>query len=247
MKKGVVLVMTVLLAVGLFGCSALATQGTSPSNEGSSSTTQTASGTPHDLVITDSNYTISSSGYVHYVVEITNPNDGFLSEYATIEVVGKHPDGTIAFSDDWVISGLTPGSTTYWANQAGGGDAIPEDTIEISLSVNDRNWTASKQTVPANLYTFDNLSAKPQSFGSGITVTGEITLTEDLTLESGHSLTGPMLVCVLRDSAGKITAGFEGFMFKDLTTGKPTAFEISSTFDVGDYATAEMHANPWGY
>ena len=75
--------------------------------------------------------------------------------------------------------------------------------------------------------------------------TGEITLT-DASVDYGMSdVTQPMLVCVFKDAEGNLVGGFESFLFSDLVEGTPTAFDMSSFFDIGEYDTVEMYANPW--
>lgn len=197
---------------------------------------------PQDLIVADYNYVLSY-GYVEYAVEIENPNTDYAAQYANIKITSRHEDGTIGFSEDWVVSTLAPGSTTYWAGQAGNGDTVETDTIEITVSVNEDNWTKPVKAMPENLYTFDNVSVVPDGLGY-LTATGEITLNEDYS-EDYWEANRPMLVCILKDAEGKIVAGFNGYQYEELKVGSPSIFDISSMFDAVDFATAEMHANLW--
>lgn len=230
-----------VLALGLVGCSGNSGT-TSEPKDNNNSAEQAQSNEPQDLILADSNYVLSN-GYVEYALEIQNPNDDYAADFVTVTVTSKHADGSIGFSDEWVVSNILPGSTSYWASQAGDGDTIESDNVEISLSVSDHNWNKTDQTMPADLYTFDNVTVAPGQF-SGLTAKGEITLNEDFSYgtEDGES---PMLVCILKDANGAIVAGFSGYMNSDLTVGTPSVFDIDSMFDAVEYTTAEMYANMW--
>jgi len=194
-----------------------------------------------DLEIVDSNYTVSD-GYVSYVIAINNPNEEYAPQSVNIKVVGRAEDGSISFSDDWGINGTLPGATTYWANSAGSGNASESDTIEISISVDDDDWY--KTTQKYDFYTVENVSILPSEY-RGFSATGEITLSEDVKLKRFGDSKTPMLVCVLKDADGKLISGCSTFIYDDLKIGEATAFEIRSSSDAPDYATAEVYANPW--
>lgn len=227
--------------MGLFGCSSSSNNNSEP-RENNNSIKSTQSNEPQDLVLSDSNYVLSH-GYVEYALEIQNPNEDYAADFVTVTVTSKHADGSIGFSDEWVVSNILPGSTSYWASQAGDGDTVESDTVEITLSVSERNWNKTDQTMPADLYTFDNVTVAPGQFGD-LTAKGEVTLNEDFSfgIDDGKS---PMLVCILKDANGSIVAGFSGYMNSDLAVGTPSVFDIDSMFDAVDYATAEMYANMW--
>lgn len=239
MKKLVVSLMAVCLAGTLMimcGCSG------SNSSGSSNSATKASANEPQDLILVDSNYVLSN-GYVEYALEIENPNTNYSPDFVTIIVTGKHADGSIAFNDEWVISAILPGSTTYWASQAGDGDTVESDVIEIKLSVKDSDWEKTEQSAPADLYTFDNVTVTSSQFG-GLSAKGEITLNDDIDAGFNDAKT-PMIVCILKDADGKIVAGFDGFMYSNLSVGTPSVFDIDSMFDKVEYASAEMYANPW--
>lgn len=240
-KRLLGLMLVVVFAFGLFGCSN-SSSSTSESRENNNSTEQTNSHEPQDLILVDSNYVLHQ-GYVEFALEIQNPNESYAADFVTVTVTSKHADGSIGFSDEWVVSNILPGTTSYWANQAGDGDTVESDTVEISLSVNDYNWNKTEQTMPADLYTFDNVTVTSGQFGD-LSAKGEITLNEDFNVGTtdGES---PMLVCILKDADGAIVGGFSGYMSSDLTVGTPSVFDIDSIFDAIDYSAAEMYANMW--
>ena len=63
----------------------------------------------------------------------------------SVTVSGKAEDGTVSFSDDWMIGGLLPGSTTYWSNHAGNDNVAETDNVEIKISVEDDGWYKTSQ------------------------------------------------------------------------------------------------------
>jgi len=133
---------------------------------------------PQPLELVDSAYT-ASNGYLHYVVEIKNPNDGYCAEFATISVVGRSADGGIAFSHDWVVGGIAPGTVTYWPDICGKGEVAGDEEITIEVSVDKINWKRTAGSSSGNPYRFDNVSAKREEY-TGLTVTGVITLMEEV-------------------------------------------------------------------
>ena len=244
MKKIFVLVAAALLALGLVGCSG--GSNASSSTNGTASATQVAKTTsaPQPLELSEACY-VTDNGYVYYTVAVQNPNTDYMADFATITVTGKDADGKVAFNDDWVIGTIMPGTTTYWANQAGHGDVSDDLTIDLSVSVSKSNWKTPKAQMPADLYTFENTSLETEQFGH-LRAAGEVTIADD-SLELGYNgVTQPMIVCVLRDADGNLVDGFNGYLTgKELVTGQPTAFEISSYHNGPDYETYELHANPW--
>lgn len=236
---GIVICLMLVLAVGCGGSESGDTSESTNNNEVQNESSDEGA---KDLVIVDSNYVIQN-GYVMYTVAIENPNDDYMPEFAVIKVTGKKADGTIDFSDDWTISALGPGSTTYWASQAGEGNSTDDDTIDISVSVDSDNWKKSDPK-PADLYTFDNVSVKTDDYGT-MKATGEITLTDESVDYGMNGVKEPMIVCVLKDSDGKIVGGFNGYVDSELSEGQPYVFDIGLSFDAVEYDKAEMYANPW--
>ncbi|WP_251230612.1 hypothetical protein [Adlercreutzia aquisgranensis] len=197
---------------------------------------------PEPLVLSDYGYVVSDNGYIHYAVEIENPNASFEAEFPVISVVGKNEDGSIAFSDDWTLGTIAPGSKTYWATQAGNGNVTESTAVEFSIKVDKNKWKDGAEPLPSDLYTFDNVSVADGSYW-GLQATGEITMAEEVKVGYGDSCS-PMLVCILRNGEGSIVTGFNSYLQSDLVAGEAAVFDFSSSFDA-EYATAEMHANPW--
>jgi hypothetical protein len=194
-----------------------------------------------ELVLADSNYVLSN-GYVQYVLAINNPNTDYAPDSVNVSVVGRAADGTISFSDDWVIGTTLPGATTYWASQAGNGNVSESDTVEIKISVDKDEWLTT--SMKDGFYKIENVSTSKAQYG-GMSASGEITLTEDVELPGHRGAKKPMLVCVLKNADGKLVAGYSTFVNSDLKVGEPSAFEIKSMSDAVEFSTAEVYANPW--
>ena len=230
-----------LMTVSLSSCSG-DTSNTEPLPGYVDASTAPITVNPTDLVLEDSSYTILPSGYVLFTICIKNENKNIKADYANIKITGKKKDGSIDFSDDWTIGGIMPQTTSYWASQAGDGTVDESDEIEISISVNKDDWVRTSDTIPDDLYVFNNISVTPDIV---IKITGEITLKDDSLDSEFKNLYSPMLVCVLKDDDGKIVGGFNGFLNSELKSGEPYVFDIRSYSAFGDFAKAELYANPW--
>jgi len=245
MKRFAVAAATVALAMGVSGCgSAEVSRTAATTSTGSATTTETVEVDTReqakDLVLKDSGYTVND-GYVQYAVEIYNPNTTLAADFATITVAVRGADGTVKASDDWVVGGLAPGSDTYWANICGDGDVSASDTVEFKVKVNSNDWEEG-EAEPSSLYVFDNVGVKEDD--GYATAAGEVTMTSEYE-GTGQQASTPMLVCVLKDASGKIVTGFSGYLYSELEVGQASTFEISGNMPYLEYATAEMHANPW--
>ena len=206
--------------------------------EGSASTAHA-----RELEIVDSAYVLDN-GFVEFVVEIHNPNDGLLARSASIIVTGKNPDGTVAFSEESIAGNIFPNSSTYWAFFAGDGSVAEGVSVEFSISSSTVFWEECSVDA-ADLYSFNNASVALAPSGGLLHATGEITLNHESDGNSLSDMSNPVIVCVLRDSNGALVGGFTGIVPDKLVVGEPVAFEITSTFAVPEYATAELYAYPW--
>ena len=216
--------------------------GSAASSESAGQSAQNESD-PKPLDIVDSAYVIQD-GYVHYVVAINNPNSNHAAAFATISTTGRAADGTISFSEEWVVGTLLPGTTTYWASMCGNGTASNDDDVTFEVSTGDSDWEQASALMNGELYQFVNVSTKRDRFGSVIAA-GEITLLQEVSMQRSGDAKRPMIVCVLKDSSGKLVAGFGSYLSKDLRLGKATAFECQSYYGPPEYEMVEMHANPW--
>lgn len=238
------LVTAFCICIALGGCtSGQEPSKTNPAPSGSASGTVTdtaddvADGKIQNLTISESGYKYDD-GYIHYAVAITNPNTEYVVENPVLSIVGKDKNGKIVFSDEWTIGTLPPGSTTYWANQAGNGKVKKSNAIEFSIDADDDDWN-NDQVASESIYSIENVDIDKDKWGYYST-TGEITMnTNDSECEK------PMIVTILRDKDGNIMTGFSGYVDKTLKQGKPKAFETRAFFKADKPAKYEIYANPW--
>ena len=242
MKRFIAALASFALAGTLFGCSS--SEPAEPADEDTGAPAEVQDeAQPQELQITDSGY-ILSEGYVYYAVEVKNPNAAYGTADATLHISSKAADGAIVFTDDWDIGPIPPESTTCWATQAGNGNSQDSDTVTFTINVNDDSgWMPTDKNTEKGLYDITDASIQTDEAGF-YDATGEIKL-KDATPVLGIDPKTPMIVCVLRDSTGKIVTGFEGYQENDLKPGETTTFDISSAFGGVDYASADVYANPW--
>lgn len=210
------------------------------SREASKAKAKASSSDIEEISIGEFGYMLSN-GYVHYALRLDNPNENFAARFASIVITGKAEDGSIAFTDEWTVTGVPAKSQTYWASQAGSGNVDESVSITVKVKVSEDDWLASEPV--DQMYSIENISTKTGTFDD-LMVTGEITLlNEDEVV--GHDPFSPMLVAVLRDEDGEMLGGFSTFIFSDLTLDDPTAFEIDLRANDLDFADVEVYANPW--
>lgn len=239
MRKAVIAALAAILAVGLFGCSAPANQ-ESKAGTNANITKGSSKQSMQDLVLVDANYVASEYG-LHYALEIENPNEGYVARIVNIELTGRHPDGSIAFSESTGAYDVYPGTPFYYASIARGEGYSQGDTLEMNVSVDSFNWEKARESLPDNLYVFDNVSIAPASRGT-VSAKGEITLTEDFSADGIGDAKKPQIVCILKDADGAILTGFSEYVSKELRPGQPAVFDINSHFDTGEYDSAEVYA-----
>lgn len=187
---------------------------------------------------------VNNNGYIEYAVAVKNPNKSYAPDFVKLEITGKNPDGSIAFTDDWTVSPMPPESTTYWASQAGHGNVGEDVDISIKAKVSKNDWEKAEPV--GELYKIENTSASESTLG-GLVITGEITLISDIE-EIGYQKTAtPSVVAIFKDSDGKILGGEQSYISTDLEVDDPTPFEITcfSGNIPAEYDTIEVYANPW--
>lgn len=121
-------------------------------------------------------------------------------------------------------------------------EAFPANgRVEFSVSVEDYNWQGTPAQNASSVYDLNNVSVMKAGFES-LHATGVVKRARPISdpdLDSEFKT--PFIVCILKDANGKLVGGFEGEAPKTLKLGESVAFDIS-TYDVPDYATAEVYA-----
>ncbi|MBM6699334.1 serine/threonine protein kinase [Bifidobacterium pullorum subsp. saeculare] len=200
--------------------------------DGSAGGSDEASASP--LKIVESGWSVDDQGYVHYAVGVRNTGTKRV-ELPAVRVTGRAKDGTVLFTTEDVYSLVDPGTVMYCGGQAGDGK---------------RPATVDFEAVPPQPYAVDdagepfrvttrNLSAVPGDYG--VTFTGEIGATgADDVMGGGEAL---RVFVLLRDAGGRLRYAESTFVTRP-SDGGMVAFSIPAD-DPPDYATYEIHAQPW--
>ena len=196
--------------------------------------TQNAGENPLEVV--EFGWSADSNGFISYAFGLRN-NADTLIEYPAVTVTGRDADGSVLFSNDWVVSEVAAGETGYFASVAGNGTAPA--TVEITPIVPDDYQYTSTAEARA-VFSVSGAREVSDGFG-GIQFVGEVTTEKD-----GGSLgMGQVILSVvLRDGSGQIVYGTSGFADRP-SVGETTSFSIDAFGAPRDYASFEVYACPW--
>lgn len=189
------------------------------------------------LSLIETGWTADSSGYINYGFGLRNESIDTAVMFPTVLIIGRDDNGAVLYSEEQVLGSVYPGQTIYFGFPAGNG-VVPASVdfkikrpTELNLSNNVENPLA---------LSVSNTSA----VGNGALstkFTGEVELTGGEHL--GVGMGGAALTVILRNAEGSIVFGNTTFV-DGLQEGESTPFEICC-FAVPDYATYEIHAQPW--
>ena len=187
------------------------------------------------LVISESGWSVTSSGYVHYAVTLKNESETETVITPTYMVVGRDESGNVVFSKKRVVSAINPGETFFDADQAGDGN-VPASIDFTPVAPDDYNMS---QTKTASSFSVLNLSEKKGNLGETSFV-GELR-----TDKTGNSPSSKqvMVTVHLRDAEGKLVAGYSSFVPAP-AEGETMSFSVTKIDDI-QYASAEAYAEPW--
>lgn len=252
-KKAIALaIAVVLLAVGLVfffvlgrGKEGRATSvGSGGAAETPTSTTTVPDGaTVADLPLETAEYgwSVDSMGYVHVVVGLQNTSENKAVDMPIIRVTGYDDAGAQTFTEEQGAMVSLPGQTSYVYVQStteAGTTARVEVALEAGATTKGR-----RVTTPISLEV-SGISARADSFG-GLTIAGSVSLGGDGSWSESAPLSNSvMLTSVLRDDAGQIVGGAIDFLTTVPAAGESAPFSITD-YAAPDYATVEVHAQPW--
>lgn len=252
-KKAIALaIAVVLLAIGLVlffvlgsgkegpGVSA----GSGGAAETPTSTTTVPDGAPVDdlpLKIAEYGWSVDSMGYVHAVVGLQNTSENMAVDMPIIRVTGYDDAGAQTFTEEQGVMVSLPGQTSYIYVQStteAGTTARVEVALEAGATTKGR-----RVTMPISLEV-SGISARTDSFG-GLSIAGSVSLGGDGSWSESAPLSNSvMLTSVLRDDAGQIVGGAIDFLTTVPAAGESAPFSITD-YAAPDYATVEVHAQPW--
>ena len=252
-KKAIVIaVAVVLLAVGLALFFVLGPgkegRGVSAGSGGAAVTPTSTSAEPGavpvddlPLKIAEYGWSIDSMGYVHAVVGLQNTSENMAVDMPIIRVTGYDDAGVQTLTEEQGAMVCLPGQTSYICVQSGteaGKTAKVDVALEAGATTKER-----RVTMPISL-DVSGVSAKADSFG-GLTITGSVSLSSDGSWSRSAPLSNAvMLTSVLRDDAGRIVGGTTDFLTTVPAAGESVPFSITD-YAAPDYATVEVHAQPW--
>lgn len=193
------------------------------------------------LKIAEYGWSIDSMGYVRVVVGLQNTSENMAVDMPIIRVTGYDDAGGLTFTEEQGAMVSLPGQTSYICVQSGteaGKTAKVEVALEAGATTKER-----RVTTPVSL-DVSGISAKADAFG-GLTITGSVSLGGDGSWgESAPLSNSVMLTSVLRDDAGRIVGGATDFLATVPAAGESAPFSITD-YAAPDYATVEVHAQPW--
>lgn len=252
-KKAIVIaIAAVLLAVGLvfFFVLGRREEGHSVSaDSGGAAVTPTSTSTEPNagsiddlpLKIAEYGWSIDSLGYVRVVVGLQNTSENKAVEMPIIRVTGYDDAGAQTFTEKQGAMVSLPGQVSYIYVQStaeAGTTARVEVALEAGATTKER-----RVTTPISL-DVSGVSAKADSFG-GLTISGSVSLGGDGSWSESAPLSNSvMLTSVLRDDAGQIVGGAIDFLTTVPAAGESAPFSITD-YAEPDYATVEVHAQPW--
>lgn len=252
-KKAIALaIAVVLLAVGLVFFFVLGPgkegPGVSAGSGGAavtptSTTTESGAVSVDDLPLKIAEYgwSIDSMGYVRVVVGLQNTSENIAVDMPIIRVTGYDDAGAQTFTEEQGAMACLPGQTSYIYVQSAaeaGTTARVEVALEAGATTKER-----RVTTPISL-DVSGVSAKVDSFG-GLTIAGSVSLGGDGSWSESAPLSNSvMLTSVLRDDAGQIVGGAIDFLATVPAAGESAPFSITD-YGAPDYATVEVHAQPW--
>ncbi len=193
------------------------------------------------LKIAEYGWSIDSMGYVRVVVGLQNTSENMAVDMPIIRATGYDDAGAQTFTEEQGAMVSLPGQTSYIYVQSGteaGTTARVEVALEAGATTKER-----RVTTPVSL-DVSGVSAKADSFG-GLTIAGSVSLGGDGSWgESAPLSNSVMLTSVLRDDAGLIVGGAIDFLTTVPADGESAPFSITD-YAAPDYATVEVHAQPW--
>ncbi len=176
--------------------------------------------------------------YVNYCGMIYNPNESLVAEFPKVLVTVKNKDGSILSTEEHVGSIVMPKDTITLCGMFSmpSGDINDDTMIYFDVECSDFSGDNSIfQNVRTSDFKFENVSE--HGAGKDISITGEITNTSDIDVESAN-------VAVVLRKDGKIVY-MENTFVDDLSAGKTKAFEISRYQELPEHDTIECSAISW--
>lgn len=184
------------------------------------------------LEVVESGWSCDPTGYVHYALALRNSSDVAI-EFPTVRIVGRAQDGAVLFSDEKPLMVIDAQRTVLYGSQAGNGEAPA--TVEFEALEPREYNIGSRTNVPE--YVVSGVAESSDRYG-GTTFTGTVEMT------SGQAEDDMVAISVvLRDAAGSIVAGYNGFVTCG-KVGEKATFEVLAQ-NAPEHASFEVSAQQW--
>lgn len=195
------------------------------------------------LDIVESGWHADSNGYVCYAFALRNTSSDAKVDFPAVEITGRDKDGALLFTETQVLNAILPGEILYYGGLAGNGGGETPATVEF-VPANPDEWSVSAYDGAENSFVVSGLREQDDGLGA-LVFTGEATAKSIGYTGSGGGSGSVCVSIVLRDDAGRIVYGCNGFAAMP-AEGESVPFEIPSFgLDVPPYASIEAHVQVW--
>ncbi len=183
------------------------------------------------LEVTESDWYVSKSGYLHYYVKLYNPNKDIAVEFPSYRITARDKDGALIGTDDMVLSLIHADDVFVFGSQAFSVDETPA-TVEFEpLEPKDYNLKTENSLEEYKQLEVVNGAAKSDK------IVGEVYNPNNYDLDQVR------VMAVCRNADGELIA-IESTFIKDVKAGGNTPFSMSM-YSTGNVASAEFYANQW--
>lgn len=195
-----------------------------------------ASAAADSLSVVETYWSEPSNGTVTVIYGLENTSDTSITSPG-VKVTGYAEDGSVAFSDEEILSAIGPGQTIYFST-------ICEDSKQLD-HVDFEPFSSAGVTLLASsnppIFSTSNVSASSDGMG-GVMVSGTVTMEQDGAMDVGDY--GLCLCVVLRDESGSIVGGGCDFPMTHPGLGESESFSVDILQSV-EYESCEVYAYAW--
>ena len=227
---------------GASGDGATTSSTSTNTNTNTNTTSSTRASTVDDLPlkISESGWSMGSSGYVNYAYGLLNTSEDTLVEWPSVQIVGYDADGNVLFTDDRDPVICLPGQTTYVTGMSDCAGTRP-DRVEFTLKNNAATRT-SQVTEPVT-FSVSAVNVRKGDYGDAtFTGTFDIKGTQEALSGLSKYAAATSITVILRDDLGNIVYGYNTYQYS-LNVGDDQPYSVSCT-GLPTFATAEVYVYP---
>ncbi len=193
------------------------------------------------LEIAESGWSITSDGYVNYVVGLRNTSEDTVVDLPMARATGYSSTGEVLFTNELGSMVSTPNQTSYLTDKTYLDSASELNRVEFTLEAN--SATSTRNVSDPATFSASNPAAHDDGLG-GTNFTGTVNVdgTDDAIASLAPYSSSIRVTIVLRDSSGAIVGSASSYLTA-LTSGTQP-YSVTYT-GAPDYDTAEAYAQPW--